>query len=138
MMARSLTLAVLLSVAAASGAAVQSDDNPAAAGFNLEGSDAQAVQLADAVMERMGGRQAWDETRHVVWKFFGRRKHVWDKHTGNIRVEGVNRKSGKAYVILMNLHSKEGRAWRQDREVIATTDFVKGEIERSLERTSAV
>lgn len=123
MMARRLIFTVLLSVAALSGAAVQSDDNPAAPGFNLEGSDAQAVQLADAVMESMGGRQAWDETRHVVWKFFGRRKHVWDKHTGNIRVEGVDREDGKPYVTLMNLHSKEGRAWRHGREVTDPEDL---------------
>ena len=121
-MARRLIVAVLLSIAAVSGTAARNDDNTAP-GFNLEGSDPQAVELADAVMASMGGRQAWDETRHVVWKFFGRRKHVWDKHTGNIRVEGVDRESGKAYVILMNLHSKEGRAWREGREVTGPEDL---------------
>jgi hypothetical protein len=32
--------------------------NPAAEGFNIEGSDPEAVALADKVMEEMGGRYA--------------------------------------------------------------------------------
>jgi hypothetical protein len=92
-------------------------DNPPAPGFNAADSDARAIEIADQVMERMGGRQAWDRTRHVTWVFFGSRRHAWDKYTGDIRVEGVERESGEPYLILMNLHSKEGRAWRGGSEV---------------------
>jgi hypothetical protein len=91
--------------------------NPAAPGFDLAGSDARAIEIADAVMERLGGREAWDATRYVTWKFFGRRTHYWDKHTGDIRVEGVGRDDDKPYVILMNLHSMKGRAWRDGVEL---------------------
>ncbi|MDH3744229.1 MAG: hypothetical protein OES47_03905 [Acidobacteriota bacterium] len=105
------TLTLLTAVAALAGG-----DNPPADGFDVSGSDARAIALADSVMERMGGRKAWDDTRFITWKFFGRRSHVWDKHTGDIRVEGVERESGNTYLILMNLHSMNGRAWLAGKE----------------------
>ncbi len=99
--------------------------NPPAPGFDLAGSDPRAVELADRVMERLGGRAAWDATRHLRWRFFGRRLHVWDKHTGDIRVEGTDRESGEPYLVLMSLHSKEGRAWRAGREVTDPEELAK-------------
>ena len=92
------------------------DENPPAPGFDLAGSDPRAIELADTVMERMGGRAAWDATRYLTWNFFDRRRHFWDKHSGDIRVEGADRESGSPYLILMNLHSKAGRAWRDGQE----------------------
>ena len=87
------------------------DENPAAEGFDAAGSDAKAVEIADAVMAAMGGRKAWDDARYLTWKFFGNRLHVWDKHTGNVRVEWAHRRSGKAHTVLMNINTKKGRAW---------------------------
>ncbi len=58
------------------------------------------------LMEKMGGWKNWDQTRYITWKFFGRRLHVWDKWTGNIRFEN------KDIVVLMNIHNQEGRVWR--------------------------
>jgi hypothetical protein len=92
-------------------------DNPPAPGFNAAGSDARAVEIADQVMERMGGRAAWDATRHLTWSFFGRRRHAWDKVTGDIRIEGTERDTDEPYLILMNIHSKQGRAWRDGVEI---------------------
>ncbi len=92
------------------------EENPAAEGFNAEASDPRAIEIADAVMESMGGRAAWDSTRFYTWSFFGNRRHFWDKYTGDIRVEGADRESGEPYLILMNLHSGEGRAWRDGDE----------------------
>ena len=88
------------------------DDNPALPGFNESASDAKAIELADGVMAAMGGRENWDNTRYIAWNFFGRRTHVWDKWTGNIRYEP---EAGK--VILMNIHSKEGRVFVAGEEV---------------------
>ena len=81
------------------------DANPPSEGFNLEASDARAIEVADAVMSAMGGREAWDRVRFVAWNFFGRRSHVWDKFTGDLRFENGDT------LVLMNLHSKEGKAW---------------------------
>lgn len=92
-------------------------ENPPAEGFDLSGSDPRAVELADQVMERLGGRRAWDETRCLTWNFFGRRRHLWDKQTGDIRVEGVRGETEEPFVILMNLHTGEGRAWIAGQEV---------------------
>lgn len=93
------------------------EENPPAPGFDLSGSDPRAIELADTVMESMGGRAAWDSTQFVTWNFFDRRRHFWDKHSGDIRVEGVDRENGTTYLVLMNLHSLDGRAWRDGAEV---------------------
>ena len=44
--------------------------NPHAEGFDLEGSDAKAIEIADAVMEKMGGRENWDNTRYLILVLF--------------------------------------------------------------------
>lgn len=96
-------------------------DNPPAAGFDLEGSDPDAIVVADRTMEAMGGRAAWDSTRFLRWRFFGRRLHVWDKYTGDIRIEATD-KEDREIVVLMNLNSKTGRVWRDGIEVTAADE----------------
>lgn len=87
--------------------------NPPAEGFNQEDSDLLATLLADKVMNAMGGRKAWDETRFISWTFFGRRNHVWDKHTGDVRIEDPSRE----LTILMNINTMEGRVQLQGEEL---------------------
>ena len=82
------------------------EPNPAMPGFDEAGSDVRAVEIADAVMARLGGRADWDATRYITWRFFGRRLHVWDKWTGDIRFEQGD------LVVLMNIDSRQGRAWQ--------------------------
>lgn len=69
-------------------------------------SDTRAVELAESVLEKMGGRRAWDETRVIHWRFFGRRLHYWDRATGDVRIESDGR------VVLMNLWTTFGRVWQ--------------------------
>jgi len=104
-------------LAALSSEPLVADENPPAEGFNAEASDDEAIAIADEVMEALGGRAAWDDTRYLTWNFFGRRRHLWDKQTGDIRVEGIRREDDKPYVILMNLQSMDGRAWIDGEEV---------------------
>jgi hypothetical protein len=92
-------------------------ENPPAIGFDLAGSDARALQLADACMRALGGRRAWDETRFIAWRSFGARLHVWDKASGDLRIEAVDRTSGAPTLTLMNLRTRTGRAWRGGREL---------------------
>lgn len=80
-------------------------DNPPAPGFNAADSDPKAIALADEVMAALGGRAHWDATRYITWRFFGFRLHVWDKWTGDIRFEEGD------LTVLMNIHSKQGRAF---------------------------
>ncbi len=89
-----------------------SAQNPASPNFNLQNSDSKAIALADEVMQAMGGRKAWDESRYVSWTFFGARNHVWDKYTGDIRVE--NPRTGLK--VLMNLNSGAGRVFANGAE----------------------
>ncbi|REJ84425.1 MAG: hypothetical protein DWQ36_09450 [Acidobacteria bacterium] len=85
--------------------------NPAADGFDVEASDARAIELADATMEAMGGRQAWDQTRFLHWNFFGFRTHLWDKWTGDLRFQQQKR------TVLMNVNSRQGRVFEDGVEV---------------------
>ncbi len=90
-------------------------------------SDPRAVALAEAVMERLGGRTAWDTTRFVRWNFFGKRMHYWDKHTGDVRIEIPERRSedGKTerpeLFVLMNVGTRQGRVWAAGQPVADET-----------------
>ena len=80
--------------------------------------DAKADQIADEVMEAMGGAEAYDKTHFITWRFFGRRLHVWDKYTGDIRAE-----DGKGLVVIMNLNTKQGKAWQEGTQITDETEL---------------
>lgn len=96
-------------------------DNPAQSGFNHEGSDAEAVLIADEVMKAMGGRQAWDNTRHLRWNFFGFRTLFWDKWTGDVRIEIPSSETR----ILLNINDDTGRVWRNGSEMTLPDSVAK-------------
>ncbi len=83
--------------------------NPPAPGFNLEQSDAKAIEIADQVMQAMGGRHAWEATRCIQWNFFGARELIWDKHAGMVRVNYAN----EDRQAIVNIHTKEGAIWKE-------------------------
>lgn len=117
------TLLVVLLLLPVTASSALADTNPPADGFDLAGSDQKAIEIADTVMASMGGRAAWDATRHLRWRFFGRRLHVWDKSTGDVRIEGTEGDSGAPYVILMNINTGAGRAWRAGAEITSPDDL---------------
>ena len=80
-----------------------------------EGSSERAIEIAQATVQAMGGWEALDATRYVSWKFFGRRQHYWDRHTGDIRIE--SERDGVSTIILMNIHDKKGRVFRDGVEL---------------------
>lgn len=88
------------------------DHNPPAEGFDITNSDQQAIEIADKVMEAMGGRQAWDHTRFLSWDFFGARRLVWDKQTGNVRIDFPD-----STVYLVNINDTTGKAFKDGEEV---------------------
>ncbi len=88
--------------------------NPPAEGFDEQGSDAKAVAIADEVMQAMGGRDQWDKTRYLEWNFFGMRTVLWDKKTGNLRIDSHQ----DTMLYLTNIHTAEtGRIWRYEEEI---------------------
>ncbi len=95
--------------------------NIAADGFNVKGSDAKAISIADEVMQAMGGRKAWDETRYLKWNFFGSRIHVWDKKTGDLVIEGIR----DTFDIRMNIHNNTGRVKLKGIELSAQDSLQK-------------
>lgn len=89
------------------------DENPPSVGFNIEASDKKAIDLADKVMTAMGGRKAWDETRFLSWNFFGSRKLLWDKWTGDVRVDFLK----SDLKILVNIHDLKGKVQKDGLEM---------------------
>lgn len=87
-------------------------ENPPAAGFDLMNSHQEAIEVADLVMDAMGGRQAWDDTRYLAWDFFGVRKLLWDKETGNVRIDFPD-----SSVYLVNVNEMTGRVWKHGEEM---------------------
>lgn len=72
--------------------------------------DPKAVELAQGVLEAMGGEEAWQATRFIRFNFFGFRLHHWDRHTGHHRLEGKTRE-GDSYLVLHNINTREGQVW---------------------------
>jgi hypothetical protein len=114
-------IALCLGAAAAAGAATTAgaEENPPMPGFQAAASDPTAIQIADQVMQAMGGRPAWDTTRYLHWVFFGRRTHYWDKSTGDVRIEAGDQ------LVLMNINTKKGRAWEKGVEVTQPDSLAK-------------
>ncbi len=83
-------------------------------------SDPKAVELANAVIDASGGLENWQNTRYVSWRHHTKRLHVWDKLTGDIRVET------RGTIVLMNLNTKKGRVWKDEEELTNPDDLQRG------------
>ncbi len=104
-----------------SSAEVPVASNSADSGFDLKNSDPKAVAIADQVMEAMGGREKWDKTRIITWNFLGIRTLVWDKWSGNVRIEVPD----KELTILMNVHTSVGAVQKQGLELSQPDSIAK-------------
>ena len=89
---------------------VPQQESPA---FNAENSDAEAVDLAGEVLKAHGGQDSWDNTRYIGWNFLGIRDLVWDKYTGNVRIDFP----GQNTTYLININKDSGRVKIGDREL---------------------
>jgi len=96
------------------------ENNPAD-GFDIEGSDPLAIVFADKVMEAMGGRKAWDETRYISWNFFDARTLVWDKWNGNVRVDFLK----EDLKVIVNIHDLTGKVFKDGEEMTNTDSLTK-------------
>lgn len=74
--------------------------------------DEKAAAIAAKVMEAMGGAKAYNNTHYLTWRFFGKRFHVWDKWSGDARVE-----DGKGLVVSVNINTRKGKAWQNGVEI---------------------
>lgn len=78
--------------------------------------DPRAIALANATLEAMGGKTAYNNTRYLTWRFFGGRRHVWDKYYGDVRIE-----DGNGLIVIMNINSNTGKAWLNGNEIVDKT-----------------
>ncbi len=108
-----------------SSSASEEPENPPAPGFHAEASDAQAIRLADSVMQAMGGRKAWDATRYLHWNFFGFRSLLWDKAAGKVRIESPN--DNRIYLI--DLRENTGKV-QQEGETVTQADSLQKYVQR--------
>lgn len=92
-------------------AACDAEPYPAAEGFDKDGSDTKALELADNVMKRQGGYERWQKVRYLAWTYFGQ-YHIWDKKLNLYRQEKGNQ------VVLMSLVKPEGKVFKGGKRVI--------------------
>lgn len=105
-------LPLIMIIAAFSGCTPNAE-NPPSDGFNAASSDPKAIEIADEVMKAMGSRQAWDDTHIIAWDFFGARKLVWDKQTGNVRIDNLKNDQ----TVLLNVNTDKGKVFQDGKEV---------------------
>ena len=101
------------------------DVNTAAEGFDQKNSDVKAIAIADKVMLAMGGRKAYDATKILKWNFFGSRKHIWNKHTGDVVIESEK----DNYTMKMNIHDMSGEVFMNG-ENMTEPDSLKKYLEK--------
>lgn len=94
------------------------NDYPAAVGFNANESDAAAIAIAEQVMQAQGGFDNWQQTQYIQWTFFGKRTLLWDKFSGNVRIE---LSEDLQNTIIVNIHTSEGKAEQDGIEVTDET-----------------
>ncbi len=104
---------------------VEIEINPSAEGFDIQGSDPKAIEIADEVMAAMGGRSNWDKAHFLCWNFFGARSLIWDKYSGDVRID--SRRDSTIYIL--NIHSMQGKVLRQGME-ITNPDSLKKYLDR--------
>jgi hypothetical protein len=74
---------------------------------------------------------AWDDARYLAFTFnVGREGQIvasyaqrWDRFTGDYRVSGKNRE-GEEQLVIMNVNTKEGRAWKNGQPVADPKDLL--------------
>ena len=117
---RPLAACALLLLGAAVPAPASAPAPPAPAAFDVSQSDPRAISLADLVMQSLGGARVWEGTRYLHFAFavdkagkrLAYRTHLWDRYQGRLRYENRG-KDGKLLVVLLDLTSRHGSAYRE-------------------------
>ena len=85
----------------------------------LQTGDPRAIQIADEMIEAMGGQENWEQARFIRFTNVRRSRRAtftWDRWTGRLRLEARN-EAGVPYVVLMNLNSRQGRVFVDGRSI---------------------
>lgn len=68
---------------------------------------ANVEELVQEVEDQMGGREAYNATHYLKWTFFGKRTLLWDKWSGNVRIEFAESDN----VFIVNINDNTGKIW---------------------------
>ena len=91
----------------------------AAAATPAQDRDPKAVQIAESVIEAMGGKEARERARYLQYAFLvvnpegeyrTRRYHLWDTWEGRYRYES-RPNGGQEQLVLFNVNSKKGEVY---------------------------
>lgn len=88
---------------------------------SLQAQNVNPADIAQKVMDSMGGQKAWDKTRILSWNFFGARTLTWDKWTGDVRIDMAD----NATVYLLNLNTSKGRVQMKGQEITQPDSLAK-------------
>jgi len=88
----------------------------------------QADDVARRAVDMLAG-PAWEKARYIAFAFNVERDGArvasyaqsWDRYTGDYRVSGKNRE-GKDVLVIMNINTKQGKAWVDGTEVADPKD----------------
>jgi len=86
--------------------------------------DDKARAVAGELVASLGGEAAWEKARQLRFDFVvereGKRiagfRHLWDRYTGDYRLEGTD-KSGAPYAVYFNVGTRDGRVFVNGRPV---------------------
>ncbi len=98
----------------------------AAVSFAQQPAQPSADAVAQKAIAALGGA-SWDKARFFSFTFDVERggkigasfPQQWDRYTGDYRVSGRDQQ-GLQFLIIMNVNTKQGRAWKEGIEVVGT------------------
>lgn len=85
-----------------------------------------ASELASKVLLAMGGEESWNSTRYFYWDFFGSRQLLWDKWTGNVRIESPR----DSTTYLVNINTESGQVMKNG-VVMTNPDSIMHYVDRA-------
>jgi hypothetical protein len=96
-----------------------------AAYASAQSADAKAREIAETMMNAMGGQDAWNRAHYVRFDFIvnipsrkmkTERSHLWDKSSGRYRIESKD-KEGRSVVTLFNAGTRQGEVYADGKKL---------------------
>lgn len=83
-------------------------------------SDSKAIEIANKVIQTMGGIENWNNVHYLKWDF-GKRTLHWNKWTGDVRVEVPS----DELIVLVNINTLKGKAYKNNTLVVNPNETSK-------------
>lgn len=83
-------------------------------------SDSKAIEIANKVIQTMGGIENWNNVHYLKWDF-GKRTLHWNKWTGDVRVEVPS----DELIVLVNINTLKGKVYKNNTLVVNPNETSK-------------